>query len=161
MVNQQTPGSTNNNTQPSNNNNLDISDSVLRSTFVLQPDASTSMRNNETLRSRSADSRPINTNTAASTTTSSIEDDDADWIDLPSMDLPIPPTPPAQQQQQLPHPPILPMPRIRGSAIIRKFLQNKTKDYEMNIFYLFYFRINRSKFTLCITLFYSNTSSTF
>ncbi len=129
MVSQQTPGAANNNTQPPNNNNSDVSDSILRSTFVLQPDSSTSTstRNNEALRSRSADSRPINTNTATSTTTSSIEDDDADWIDLPPMDLPLPP-------QQLPSPPILPMPRIRGSAIIRKFFPNKIKDNQTIFF---------------------------
>ncbi|CAF1162054.1 unnamed protein product [Rotaria sordida] len=116
MVNQQVPNNTNINNQiPNNNNNniLNATDSILRSTFVLQPDSSSSSsRNNETLRSRSADSRPTNNNTTTSTTTSSIEDDEADWIDLPSMDLPMPP-------QQHPNPPIIPMPRLRGPAIIQ------------------------------------------
>jgi hypothetical protein len=120
MANQQTPNTANNNSQQSTNNNSDPSTSTLRSTFVLQPDSPLSTtRNNETLRSRSADSRPPNTNTAASTS-SSIEDDDADWIDLPSMDLPMPP-------QQFPTPPILPTPRLRGPAIIRKFFQTKKR----------------------------------
>ncbi|CAF2492678.1 unnamed protein product [Rotaria sp. Silwood2] len=113
MTNQQVPNNTNINNQSPNNNNSNVTDSILRSTFVLQPDSpATTLRNNETLRSRSADSRPPNNNTTTSTTTSSIEDDEADWIDLPSMDLPVPP-------QQLPNPPMLPMPRLRGSAIIQ------------------------------------------
>ncbi len=144
MVNQQSPTGANSNTRPLNNN-TNVPDSVLRSTFVVQPDSSSSTRNNETLRSRSADSRPTNPNT----TTSNIDDDDADWIDLPSMDIPMPP-------QQIPPQPVLPIPRIRGPAIIRKFFRKKREI----IYQLFYFRINRSKFTLCITLFYPNTSTT-
>jgi hypothetical protein len=150
MVNQQSPTGINSNTQQSNNNNTNVPDSVLRSTFAVPSDPSSSTRNNETLRSRSADSRPINTNP----TTSNIDDDESDWIDLPSMDIPMPP-------QQLPPPsmpmPMMPMPRIRGPAIIRKFFREK-KSSRTSFF--IYFRINRSKFTMCITLFYSNTSST-
>lgn len=121
MVNQQTSTGTNTNTQPSNNNNnnMNAPDSILRSTFVIQPDSSSSARTNETLRSRSADSRPSNTNRTAA----NLDDDDADWIDLPAMDIPMPP----QQQQQLPTPPMVPMPRLRGPAIIRKFVL-KSKD---------------------------------
>jgi hypothetical protein len=65
------------------------------------------------------------------------------------MDIPMPP-------QQIPPQPVLPIPRIRGPAIIRKFFRKKREI----IYQLFYFRINRSKFTLCITLFYPNTSTT-
>jgi hypothetical protein len=119
MVNQQ--ASTGTNTQPTNNNNnnINIQDSLLRSAFVVQPDPPSSTRSNETLRSRSADSRPSNTNNS----TSNIDDDDADWIDLPAMDIPMPPPPPPPQ---LPNAPIIPIPRIRGPAIIR-MLWSKTK----------------------------------
>ncbi|CAF1403986.1 unnamed protein product [Rotaria magnacalcarata] len=113
MAHQQTPNSINmNNPTGNNNSEMNLADSILRSTFVLQPDASSSIRNNETLRSRSADSRPSNTNPATSTTTSSIEDDDSDWIDLPPMDLSVPPQQPSNE-------PALPIPRLRGPAIIQ------------------------------------------
>lgn len=111
MVNQQSPGGANNNTQSSNNNNTNVPDPILSSTFVVQPDSSSLTRNNDTLRSRSADSRPANTNTL----TSNMSDDDSDWIDLPAMDMTMPPP------QQIPPPHGFPMPRLRGPAIIRKF----------------------------------------
>ena len=123
MANQQTSNSTNNNTEssnnntePSNNNNdSNLSDSLVRSTLVLQPNSSASIRNNETLRSRSADSRPINNNTRTSTTTTlNVGDDDSDWIELSSMDLPM-------SAHPLPNPFTPPMSRFRGPAIIRKF----------------------------------------
>ena len=123
MANQQ--ASAGGNIHPSNNDNMNIPDPLLRSTFVIQPDSSSSTRNNETLRSRSADSRPPNTSTVPSTT----EDDDADWIDLPSMDMPMPPPPPPPQ---LPTPPVLHIPRIRGPAIIRMSLP-KEKERSPNI----------------------------
>ena len=121
MVNQQT--STGTNTQPSNNNN--IQDSLLRSTFVVQPDPPSATRTNEALRSRSADSRPPNTNTPAS----NIDDDDDNWIDLPSADIPVPPLPP--MPAQLPNPPVLPIPRIRGPAIIRMLSLKNEKFFEI------------------------------
>jgi hypothetical protein len=119
MVNQQmSTGTSSHESEQTNNQNLDQSQSILRSTFVVPNDSGTSAaRLNEGLRSRSADSRPINPNpataTATATATSNMEDDDSDWIDLP-MDHPAP-------SQALPAPSILPMPRIRGSAIIRRF----------------------------------------
>ncbi|CAF0890660.1 unnamed protein product [Adineta ricciae] len=112
IANQQTPGGANNSTQPLNNNNQNIANSLLRSAFALQPDSASSIRDrNETTRSRSADSRPPNTNTNISTQ-SNIEDDDNEWIDLPSMELPIPtpPLPPSQMPA---------IPRLRGPAIIQ------------------------------------------
>ncbi len=119
MVNQQT--STGTNTQPSNNNN--IQESLLRSAFVVQPDPSSAARTNEALRSRSADSRPPNTNAPAS----NIDDDDDNWIDLPATDIPVAPLPPLPAQ--LPTPPILPIPRIRGPAIIRMLLSKNEKFF--------------------------------
>ncbi|UJR37992.1 hypothetical protein I4U23_030674 [Adineta vaga] len=111
MANQSTAGATNNNTQPLNNNQ-NIADSLLRSAFTLQPDSVLSTRDrNDAIRSRSADSRPSNPNTGVSTG-SIVEDDDGEWIDVPSMDLPLP-------TQQVPTPPIPPIPRLRGPAIIQ------------------------------------------
>lgn len=115
MSSQPTSNSTNNtNAQASNNTHSNLSDSFTRPTIVNQPNPLSSIRHNETLRSRSADSRPINNNTTISTTTtSSAEDDDSDWIDLPPMDgSPMP-------LQQSPNLPMIPMSRIRGPAIIQ------------------------------------------
>ena len=124
IVNQQTSTSTNTQT-PNNNNNTNTPDSILNSSFVVQSDSTSGTRNNEALRSRSADSRPSNTNTPAS----NLDDDDADWIDLPNMDMPVPPPP--QPAVQHPIPPILPIPRLRGPAIIR-MLSKKRKDSLLN-----------------------------
>lgn len=116
IVNQQTSGTGINNNQSLNNNNINAPDGILRSTFVLQPDSqsTTTTRATDALRSRSADSRPTNPNANASNT----DDDDADWIDLPPMDIQMPPPPPPPQ---LPNPTAIPIPRIRGPAIIRKY----------------------------------------
>ncbi|CAF0752785.1 unnamed protein product [Adineta steineri] len=115
MVGQQTASNTNSNTQSpnNNNNNQTIADTILRSTFALQPDSASSGRErNEAIRSRSADSRPRPNTSSTSGTTPSIDDDDADWVDMPSMDLPVPP-------QQLPNPSLAGIPRLRGPAIIQ------------------------------------------
>lgn len=122
IVNQQSSTSTNTQTS-NNNNNANTPNPILNSSFVIQSDSTPSTRNNETLRSRSADSRPSNTNTPAS----NMDDDDADWIDLPPMDLPVPPPP--QPTAQHPIPPILPIPRLRGPAIIRMLLKDQTILY--------------------------------
>ena len=148
MVNQQMPTGRPDNVSQANMNNLNAASSLLRSAFVMPPNATASARNTDAFRSRSADSRPANTNTGAGI---NIDDDEADWVDLP-MDLPLPP-----QQMPAPSMPAMPaMPRFRGPAIIRKCSPRVDQWQELE---RRSFRIDRSKFTMHVAVLHSNAST--
>ena len=153
MVHQQMPGAATGQGQPMNNQNMNAANPTLRPTFVLQPESVASARATENLRSRSADSRPLNSTAPAS----NIEDDEADWVDVP-MDMPMP-MPMPMPAQAVPNLPMYPTPRFRGPAIIRKFESLKSSSFFTSNSLVS--RIDRSESALHIAIFHSDSSSTF